>query len=217
MQFRKIPLQARIDMQNADCCAHQEYVASVIYRFANLPVTAYFHGLTKELSRLEFLLGVSHQHMQRMTFKQLAHKIDEDLYHTPSCGDAYLYDAIELLTRPLSNGHSGQVDHGETDRHKAGSMQPTSLDERLGKTAALGDCIMTSMEVGGLLPFFDEMVLPRSTHFEQIYHQYFSHYGSLTFAELLAKSAQMPTAERRDIQYYLLVHFFSQLDENPRS
>ena len=90
MQIEQQPLQERIDLLTAGYCAHQEFITASIYRFANLPMTTYFLGLEPELTKLEGLIGLSHKDMQSMTYRQIARRIDERLYLTPSCGDAYL-------------------------------------------------------------------------------------------------------------------------------
>ena len=170
MQIEQQPLEERIELLNTGYCAHQEFITASIYRFANLPMTTYFLGLEPELTKLEGLIGLSHKDMQSMTYRQIAHSIDERLYLTPSCGDAYLYAAIELMAAPLMKAPGEWAEPIEQMRDPTNAAgRRRSLDERLGNTDnALEDCIMCAMDVEGLLPFMDKMISPHDTHFADV-------------------------------------------------
>ena len=101
MRIERFPLQDRLDLLDTGRCAHPEYAAAIIHRFADMPLPEYFRGFEAELERLRSTLGLSREQVQSMTYKQLAKALDDRLSVTPSCGDAYLYDAAALLLPPL--------------------------------------------------------------------------------------------------------------------
>ena len=218
MQIEQQPLRERIDLLNAGYCAHREFIAASIYRFANLPMTTYFLGLEPELTKLEGLIGLSHKDTQSMTYRQIARRIDERLYLTPSCGDAYLYAAIELMAAPLMKAPGERAEPIEQMRDPTNAAgRRRSLDERIGNNDnALEDCIMCAMDVEGLLPFMGKIISPHDTHFADVYDDCFRQYGDKTFEVLIRESANMPKEERRNVQYHLLIEPFARLPECPQ-
>ena len=101
MKIERFPLQDRLALLDTGRCAHPEYAAAIIHRFADMTLPEYFQGFEAELERLRSTLGLSREQVQSMTYKQLAKALDDRLSMTPSCGDAYLYDAAALLLPPL--------------------------------------------------------------------------------------------------------------------
>ena len=106
MKIERFPLQDRLALLDTGRCAHPEYAAAIIHRFADMTLPEYFRGFEAELERLRSTLGLSREQVQSMTYKQLAKALDDRLSVTPSCGDAYLYDAAVLLLPPLLNKQS---------------------------------------------------------------------------------------------------------------
>lgn len=200
-------------------CAHQEYIAAEICRFANLPIRTYFDGMEGDLAKLAQLTGISHKTLQNMTYMQAAREIDDKLNSISPCGNRHLHEAIEILAAPLVQLYNGQAEHEEKARLVpiTNAVQRISLDQRLANKITLADCIMLNMEINGFLLFMDELA-GSGRHFETIYLQYFQEYGSQSFISLIAESVQMPTEQREKIQYNLLIHPFARLDmgrENP--
>ena len=103
MKIERFPLQDRLALLDTGRCAHPEYAAAIIHRFADMTLPEYFQGFEAELERLRSTLGLSREQVQSMTYKQLAKALDDRLSVTPSCGGADLYDAAVLLLPPLLN------------------------------------------------------------------------------------------------------------------
>ena len=199
MKIERFPLQDRLALLDTGRCAHPEYAAAIIHRFADMTLPEYFRGFEAELERLRSTLGLSREQVQSMTYKQLAKALDDRLSVTPSCGDAYLYDAAVLLLPPL-----GQP-----------LLPPRSLEERLKAGLTPRDCVLVDMEAGSLIRFMDELVAPCAAEFKAIYEQYFQQYGNKTVSELAADYVAMPEAERQTVLYELLIHPFASLEEHP--
>ena len=107
MKIERFPLQDRLALLDTGRCAHPEYAAAIIHRFADMTLPEYFQGFEAELERLRSALGLSRERVQSMTYKQLAKALDDRLSATPSCGDAYLYDAAALLLPSLLGAPPG--------------------------------------------------------------------------------------------------------------
>lgn len=215
MHIEKIPLQERIDLLNDSCCAHQEYIAAEIYRFADLPITTYFDGMEDKLTSLEQLFDIPHDTMQDMTYMQLVSTIHD----TPYCGEECLHEAMELLAAPLARLYNGQPEHDGKDNAPQGvkKSQRMSLEKRLENRVTLENCIMLNMDVKDFLLFMDEMVSTGGTRFESVYARYFQEYRDQTFVPLIAESGKMTAEQRNDIRYNLLIRPFARLDQSHRT
>ena len=177
----------------------------------------YFQGFEAELERLRSALGLSRERVQSMTYKQLAKALDDRLSATPSCGDAYLYDAAALLLPSLLGAPPEQTGQEEDGAPPLGQplLPPRSLEERLKASLPPRDSVLGDMEAGSLIQFMDELVAPCAAEFTAIYEQYFRQYGNKTVSELAADCAAMPEAERQTVLYELLIHPFASLEEHP--
>ena len=169
------------------------------------------------LERLRSTLGLSREQVQSMTYKQLAKALNDRLSVTPSCGDAYLYDAAVLLLPPLLDTLPEQTELEEDGAPPLGQplLPPRSLEERLKANLPPRDSVLGDMEAGSLIQFMDELVAPCAAEFTAIYEQYFRQYGNKTVSELAADCAEMPEAERQTVLYELLIHPFASLEEHP--
>ena len=216
MRRETIPLTERMNLLRTGCCAHEEYAAASVYRFAHLSMADYFWGFPEQLAKLEFLTGIPHERMEAMTYQQLAKQIADTLYETPFCGDGYLYAAIDLLAVPLME-EPQLPDYDEADdlHQSPAASQIIPLEQRLHTADILQDCVMPSMGVESLLYFLDKLVATPSTRFQQMYQQYFQDYGQCTYSELVRDSEQMPEEERRTIRLNLMITPFAQLEEQP--
>ena len=199
MKIERFPLQDRLAMLDTGRCAHPEYAAAIIHRFADMTLPEYFQGFEAELERLRSTLGLSREQVQSMTYKQLAKALDDRLSVTPSCGDAYLYNTAALLLPPLLGAPPEQTELEEDGAPPLGQplLPPRSLEERLKAGLTPRDCVLVDMEAGSLIRFMDELVAPCAAEFTAIYEQYFQQYGNKTVSELAADCAAMPEAERQ--------------------
>ena len=177
----------------------------------------YFRGFEAELERLRSTLGLSREQVQSMTYKQLAKALDDRLSVTPSCGDAYLYDAAALLLPPLLGAPPEQTELEEDGAPPLGQplLPPRSLEERLKANLPPRDSVLGDMEAGSLIQFMDELVAPCAAGFTAIYEECFQQYGNKTVSELAADCAEMPETERQTVLYELLIHPFASLEEHP--
>lgn len=217
MKIERFPLQDRLALLDTGRCAHPEYAAAIIHRFADMTLPEYFQSFEAELERLRSTLGLSRERVQSMTYKQLAKALDDRLSVTPSCGDAYLYDAAALLLPPLLGAPPEQTGQEEAGAPPLGQplLPPRSLEERLKASLTPRDCVLVDMEAGSLIRFMDELVAPCAAEFTAIYEQYFQQYGNKTVSELAADYVAMPEAERQTVLYELLIHPFASLEEHP--
>ena len=55
MKIERFPLQDRLALLDTGRCAHPEYAAAIIHRFADMPLPEYFRGFEAELERLSRL------------------------------------------------------------------------------------------------------------------------------------------------------------------
>ena len=76
MKIERFPLQDRLALLDTGRCAHPEYAAAIIHRFADMTLPEYFRGFEAELERLRSTLGLSREQVQSMTYKQLAKALD---------------------------------------------------------------------------------------------------------------------------------------------
>ena len=52
MRIERFPLQDRLALLDTGRCAHPEYAAAIIHRFADMTLPEYFQGFESELERL---------------------------------------------------------------------------------------------------------------------------------------------------------------------
>ena len=215
MRRETIPLTERMNLLRTGCCAHEEYAAASVYRFAHLSMADYFWGFPEQLAKLEFLTGIPHERMEAMTYQQLAKQIADTLYDTPSCGDGYLYAAIDLLAVPLME-EPQLPDYDETDDlpQSPAAPQVISLEQRLHTADILQECVMLSMVVESLFYILDKLSAAPSI-IQQMYQQYFQNYGQRTYSELVRDSDRMPEEERRTIRLNLMIVPFAQVEKQP--
>ena len=67
MKIERFPLQDRLALLDTGRCAHPEYAAAIIHRFADMTLPEYFQGFEAELERLRSTLGLSREQVQSMT------------------------------------------------------------------------------------------------------------------------------------------------------
>ena len=66
MRIERFPLQDRLDLLDTGRCAHPEYAAAIIHRFADMTLPEYFQGFEAELERLRSTLGLSRVMMPQL-------------------------------------------------------------------------------------------------------------------------------------------------------
>ena len=57
MRIERFPLQDRLALLDTGRCAHPEYAAAIIHRFADMTLPEYFQGFEAELERLRSTPG----------------------------------------------------------------------------------------------------------------------------------------------------------------
>ena len=170
MKIERFPLQDRLALLDTGRCAHPEYAAAIIHRFADMTLPEYFRGFEAELERLRSTLGLSREQVQSMTYKQLAKALDDRLSVTPSCGGADLYDAAALLLPPLLGAPPEQTEEeARALPQRQPLLPPRSLEERLKAGLTPRDCVLVDMEAGSLIRFMDELVAPCAAGFTAIF------------------------------------------------
>lgn len=217
MKVEQISLQERLILLNSGCFAHPECAAAAVYHFANLYLTEYFQGFEQEFTQLTSALGLSQEQAREMTYKQLAKYIDDKLSVTPSCGDGYLYDAVELLVPPLLDSAAEREKQQEVSLPmcKQSLFPARPLEERLAADLTPRDCMFLHMGAGSLIQFMDDLVAPCAARFASIHDQYFQPYDNEPVSKVAAASLEMPEEERQAILYELLIHPFAALEEYP--
>lgn len=211
MLIEKIPLDVRIECLGSGFCAHSEYTAALINRFAGQSLKEHFRGMDNELAQLMRLMDISDGDMQ---YKQLANKIFGLMDKSPPDS---IHEAISLLAAPIIGRINGREESKaqETPKQRR-PLRRIFLDARLKDKAPVTDNLkMCGMDIKSFLELVDEMVLPRGLRFTHVYMKYFSKYEECNVAQMLAESAQMPEEERWEIQYRLLIQPFAWLDESP--
>lgn len=211
MLIEKIPLDVRIECLGSGFCAHSEYTAALINRFAGQSLNEHFRGMDNELAQLMRLMDISDGDMQ---YKQLANKIYGLMDKFPPDS---IHEAISLLAAPIIGRINGREESEaqETPKQRR-QIDRISLDARLkDKAPATDNLKMCGMDIKSFLELVDEMVLPRGLRFTHVYMKYFSKYAECNVAQMLAESTRMPEEERWKIQYRLLIQPFAWLDESP--
>ena len=66
MRIERFPLQDRLALLDTGRCAHPEYAAAIIHRFADMTLPEYFQGFEAELERLRSTLGLSRVMMPQL-------------------------------------------------------------------------------------------------------------------------------------------------------
>lgn len=216
MQIEKISLEERLERLRDGLCAHQEYYAVEIYRFANLPITTYLGNNEEELRQLASHMNISCDELRTMTYKQVARDINDKIYN---CGDTFWCSAGEVLVLPLMRAYNCQTANTEKDAvlQKQNKPRRIPLDERLKDSFALEDLAFPGMDVASFMLFMDELVDSGGWgRFELDYQSNLQQFGDHTIASLAAASAQMTEKQREDFYYHLLIKPFGWLDEYPR-
>lgn len=206
MQVKQKPLAERIQKVSSDYCAHDEYVEAIIRQFAEQNITDYMQQHEQEMCSIQFLLSLSSDELEKMTYQQLSKVIDDMLFETPSCGDGYLYEAIDHLIQPLLSEKQTKTAQNEP------KMQKIPLAQRLKSVKPPKEQLMCGMTVEGMLCYMD--CLLGVDKFTRCYMQHFLHYGAETICELLKHSEQMPYEERCRIRHRLMIEPFADLERN---
>ena len=112
MKIERFPLQDRLALLDTGRCAHPEYAAAIIHRFADMTLPEYFQGFEAELERLRSTLGLSREQVQSMTYKQLA-KLIRFLPELPETPEQSTEPATEETeTQQGSETEAGQAEEG---------------------------------------------------------------------------------------------------------